>query len=337
MTWLLRYCKLKKGCYMTTSVGIDVSKRTLDIVVLIDDSAKHRKVSNSHTGWKQFDGWLRELDATDAHICMESTGVYAQGVSEYFHALGYTVSVVNPARTKAFGDSLLSRNKTDKGDAHIIALFCERMKPAAWQPLVDEVAHLRSLTRMAANLEGDRTRCISRLESTPEDSPVRYLIDEQLAVVTRQQAEVEAEIQRIIRESASLRAKQDLLCSIVGIGAKTAAVLLSELPDVERFTTSREFIAFAGLSPQEKKSGTSVRGRTKMSKMGVTRVRSALYYPAVTAIRCNPHLKPFAERLRERGKHNMAVIGAVMRKLLVLIYAILKSGTPYDREYGFAA
>lgn len=322
---------------MTTSVGIDVSKRTLDVVVLIGESAKHRKVSNTRTGWKQLDAWLRELDVSEAHICMESTGIYAQGVSEYCYALGYTVSVVNPARTKAFADSMLSRNKTDKIDAQIIALFCDRMKPDAWQPLADDIAQLRAFTRMAANLESDRTRCISRLESTPEDSQIRYLIQQQLKLVEQQQVEVEAEIQRLIRDSASLRAKQDLICSIVGIGDKTAALLLSELPDVERFSSSREFVAFAGLSPQERKSGTSVRGRTKLSKKGVTRVRAALYYPAVTAIRWNPHLKPFAERLQARGKHNMAVIGAVMRKLLVLVYTILKSGQPYDRKYGFAA
>jgi len=218
---------------MTTSVDIDVSKRTLDVVVLIGESTKHQKISNTHTGWKQLDTWLRELEITDAHICMESTGVYAEGVSAYCHGLGYTVSVVNPARTRAFSDSLMVRNKTDKIDARVIALFCDRMKPDAWQPLAGDVAHLRALTRMAANLEGDRTRCISRLESTSDDSPIRHLIKQQLELVELQQVEVASEIQTLIRKSATLKAKQDLLRSIVGIGEKTAAILLSELPDVE--------------------------------------------------------------------------------------------------------
>src|SRR5690606_33663957 len=141
----------------------------------------------------------------------------------------------------------------------------------------------------------------------------------------------------LIESCPELKRKHDLLTSIVGIADKSAAALLGELPDLERFDSARQIVAYAGLSPRRYESGGSVRRHTKMSKVGSARLRRLLYFPAMAARRWNPHLKAFADRLAAEGKPKMVVIGAVMRKLLVLIYAILKSGRLYERTYQFAA
>lgn len=194
---------------------------------------------------------------------------------------------------------------------------------------------LRALSRLLADLESDRIRCLNRAEGLAEDNPAQPYIRTQIALFEAQQASVQAEMDALITDSKSLNCQRKLLTSIVGIGEKTANALLGELPDLSCFASSQQLVAYAGLSPQRAESGTSVRRRTKMSKIGATRLRTLLYFPALAARRHCPHLKVFANRLTEAGKAKMVVVGAVMRKLLVLIYAILKSGKPYDRNYTF--
>jgi transposase len=123
------------------------------------------------------------------------------------------------------------------------------------------------------------------------------------------------------------------LTSIPGIGETTAGSILSEIPHIDRFQSAKAVAAFAGLSPRERRSGTSIHGRARLCKTGNARVRKALYMPAVVALRFNPTLRIFAERLLSAGKHKRLVIGAVMRKLLVLAYGILRSGLSFDPNY----
>lgn len=319
------------------AIGIDVSKAILDVTVLVASKTLYLQVKNELTGWCELCRWLDELEAQDNPVCMESTGVYSLGVANHLYQQGHTVSVVNPARISAFAGSLLQRNKTDKSDSFTIALFCQRMQPDPWQPQSGTAKRLRALSRFAADLDSDRTRCISRLEGMEEDNPAWRYIKTQIDLIEAQQRDVQAEIDKLIQDDDELRQQRDLLVSIVGIGEKTASALLGELPDLSRFTSSRQLVAYAGLSPQRFESGSSVHRRTKMSKIGAARLRHLLYFPAMAAKKHNPHLKIFAERLKEAGKEKMVVVGAVMRKLLVLVYAVLKSGKPYDREYGFSA
>jgi transposase len=322
---------------MVVSIGLDVSKAKLDVAVLQDDNPVYQHVENNLNGWQKLHHWLQEARIETGHLCMEATGIYGQGVAQYFHTLGYIVSVVNPARTHAFGASLLQRNKTDKWDAYTIALFCQRMQPDAWQPPAETANRMQVLARLAADLESDHTRCLNRAENLTQESPAWRYIQQQIVLLECQQREVEQEIQSLIQASSDLKEQHKLLTSIVGIGDKTAAALLGELPDLSQFDSARQLVAYAGLSPQRYESGSSVHRRTKLSKIGAARLRQLLYFPALTAIRHNPHLASFAERLKAAGKEKMVVVGAVMRKLLVLVYAILKSGQPYDRNYGFTS
>ncbi len=146
---------------------------------------------------------------------------------------------------------------------------------------------------------------------------------------------VQEQITHQLRAQANFATKLALLTSIVGIGAVTAAKLLAEFADLEQYESAKAAAADAGLTPSHYESGTSVRRRAKLSKMGKSGIRAALYWPAITAIRRCPAIKAFAQRLAARGKPKMVIIGAVMRKLVHICYGVLKHQTPYDPAKAF--
>ena len=153
-----------------------------------------------------------------------------------------------------------------------------------------------------------------------------------VAYLDEEIARTEALIGSHIDSHPGLRAQRDLLVSIPGIGETTAAKLLAEIMDVKLYKGARQLAAFAGLAPRLHESGSSVRKRARLSKAGAPRLRKALYFPAIAAIKYNPYVKDLSERLRQRGKCPMQVIGAAMRKLIHLAYGVLKSGRPFDPE-----
>ena len=128
-----------------------------------------------------------------------------------------------------------------------------------------------------------------------------------------------------------------LLTSIPGIGETTAAKFLAEIVEINHYQSGRQVAAFAGLVPKHKESGSSVRGRPKLCKVGRARLRKALYFRAIVARQHNPIIKAMSARLRQRGKCRMVIIGAAMRKLIHISYGVMKSGKPFDPDYGKTA
>ena len=178
-----------------------------------------------------------------------------------------------------------------------------------------------------------RTMEENRLSSGVTVEAVRESVEELIAHLSGQIKRTEPLIRSHIDSHPGLRSQRELLDSIPGVGEATAAVLLAEVPDIKEYRSARQVAAFAGLVPRERQSGSSVRGRVRLSKIGNARLRKALYFPAVTALRCSPFFQQWAEGLRQRGKSKMAVIGAAMRKLVHLAYGVLKTGKPFDPEW----
>jgi len=241
------------------------------------------------------------------------------------------VSVVNPAAIKAFAQSRLSRTKTDKVDSELIARFTVAQGPPTWTPLPAEVRELQALVRRLESLVEMRMMEENRLSSTITVDTVRQSVEEHLAYLSEQIKRTEKLIRNYINSHPTLKRQSQLLDSIPGIAETTAALLLSEITDINQHRSARQVAAYAGLVPRERQSGSSVRGRTRLSKIGNARLRRALYFPAITAIRCSPFFQSWAKGLQERGK--MSVICAVMRKLLHLAYGVLKTGKPFDPEW----
>jgi transposase len=192
---------------------------------------------------------------------------------------------------------------------------------------------LQALVRRLDSLVEMRTMEENHLSSGVTVEAVRASVEELIAHLTEQIKKTEALIRSHIDSHPGLRRQRELLDSIPGVGEATTAVLPAEVPDIKEYRSARQVAAFAGLVPRERQSGSSVRGRVRLSKVGNARLRKALYFPAITALRCSPFFQAWAEGLRHRGKSKMSVIRAAMRKLVHLAYGVLKTGRPFDPEW----
>ena len=307
-------------------LGIDVAKKKLDVALMFDQKTLVRKFDNSPNGFKLLQGWLMSLHFEQVHVCLESTGSYGQAIAEFLYEKGHRVSVVNPLRIKGYAKSDLQRNKTDPADARTIADFCLVKAPDLWHPLPPEVKHLQALTRRIEALEEILIAERNRLEAA--SSSVRPSLDRMIKTLETEIKDLRRLIKEHIDIHPNLKCQSDLLQSIPGIGAKTAQVLLGEL-EFASFASARSFAAQAGVTPRQFQSGTSV-NRTRLSKLGNGRLRKALYFPAITALKYNEIVKTFASRLSHNGKSPMQVICASMRKLLHIAFGVIKNNRPYD-------
>ena len=315
-------------------LGIDISKATLDVeLVRPDQGNQQASYANTQTGFKKLEKWLRKRKAGQVHVCLEATGLYGDEVALFLHEAGHTVSVVNPARIKAYAASQLQRNKTDRLDAALIADFCLTQKPTAWEPPEPAILELRALARHLLDLKDMRQQERNRLEAGVTSDTVRQTLEAHIAFIQHQIDQLEQHIRDHIDQQPGLKRQRDLLASIPGIGHLTAALLLAEIGDWRRFAHAGQVVAFAGLNPRQRRSGSSVRGQTRLSKTGNAILRRILYCPALSARRYNPRIAPWCDQLAGRGKTKMQIIGAAMRKLLVLAYGVLKSGRPFDPTY----
>jgi transposase len=319
-------------------LGIDIAKLKFN-TCLIQPSGKlkHKLFPNTSTGFEQLMEWLTKQGVERVHACLEATGTYGEALALFLHDVGHAVSVVNPAAIKAFAGSRLSRTKTDKVDAELIARFCQAQAPPAWKPLPQEVRELQALVRRLESLIEMRVAEENRLSSGLTVDAVRQSVEEHLAYLSEQIKRTEELIRTHINNHPRLKQQSELLDSIPGIAETTAALLLAEITDIKQYRRARQVAAYAGLVPRERQSGTSVRGRTRLSKIGNARLRRGLYFPAITALRCSPFFQAWAKGLQERGKSKMGVICAVMRKLVHLAYGVLKTGKAFDPEWGKSA
>jgi len=313
-------------------LGIDVAKAKLDCALRQPDGKiRHRVVDNTPAGFSALDVWLAKQGADAMHVCMEATGTYWEAVAEHLAARpDCRVSVINPAQIKAFGASQLIRTKTDKVDAKLIAQFCAERRPDPWVPATPAEQALRALVLRLDALQSMRIQESNRLEvarPTVRDGIVSHLkwLDEEIERVIKA-------IREHIDSDPSLRDKQRLLDSVPGLGERTIAVLLAFAAEPARFETARQLTAFAGLDPRQHESGSSVKGKPRLSKVGHAFLRKALYMPAMVALYRTDWGKLFRDRLAARGKPPKLVIGAMMRKLIHVAYGVLKSGKTFQPE-----
>lgn len=310
-------------------LGIDVSKDKFDVALMVGpDQFKQKVFSNDESGFRKLMNWLESRATEEVHAGMEATNSYWEGLAEFLSDQDVTVSVINPRLIKKECQSWGMRNKTDKADAQVIARFCQAKKPRAWAPPPVEIRELRAMVRHLCSLEEERQRHINNLETASSEVVARSL-GRLVAFLDEQIAEVKKRISGHINKHPRLKSDADLLQSIPGLGEKTIAVILSELPDVSNFTSAKSVAAYAGLSPKKVESG-QFKGATRLCKFGNARLRRALYFPAMVAMRFNPLIRDFYTRLRRRGKCKMSAIGACMRKLLAIAYGVLKTGTPFE-------
>ena len=316
-------------------LGIDISKRTFDVALLDDhDNYDTGQFNNSEQGVRSLRKWLQNRKVETLHACLEATGRYGHNLAAFLTDEGYDVSMVNPTRIRAYGQSKLRRTKTDKTDAILIADFCATQSPPLWKKPSVYQTELQSLTRHLDDLKNARSQEQNRKKSGVPSAAVRRSLQEHIDFLNQQIEQVEKEIKDLIDSDEENRVQFKLLTSIPGIGFVTAATFLAEVPDISDFPQARQLASYAGLCPIQHQSGSSVRKKARLSKTGNPYLRKTFYMPAVAMLHGhNPLLQPLIDRMREDGRKSMIIIGALMRKLLHLAYGVLKTGKPFDPNY----
>jgi transposase len=314
----------------TLHLGIDLAQDKFDVCLLTLEGLHHARFANTETGFDELLAWLQSRHATASRACMEATGKHGRALAAFLHRHQIALSVVNPLAIYYFARSQMSRNKTDPHDAHLIARYSQNYAPRLWQPRSPAHQQLQDWVRAREQLIHSRTAAQLRLQASAKST--QRLFAAQIRLLDKQIAGLDQQIAGLCAAPGPLQKPLTLLASIPGIGQTTAATLFATMPDLEELGGARQLAAFAGLTPRQAQSGLSA-GKTRLCKLGHSRLRKALYFPALAALRSNPRAQALARRLAEKGKGKMVIIGAVMRLLLHLSYGVLKTQLPFDSNH----
>ncbi len=316
------------------SVGLDVSKDSLDICLLTTSKRHEKQFCNDASGHRQLLRWAHSLAKGDpCHFCLEATGPYSQSVALFLVDKEQKVSVINPVRIKYFGLAQNQGNKTDKADARLIALYCQMQSPPPWRLAAAEVRLLQEMVRRLHALSDLVAQEKNRAQVPGQGKAVLASSKRVVLALEKELLRLKQEVRAHVKAHQDLSHDSKLLQSVPGIGEITAWDILAEMPDVNEFESAQSVAAYAGLAPREQRSGSSVRKATQLSKRGNRRLRKAFYFPAVTGMQWNPLVKAHYERLREKGKPKMVALAACMRKLLMICYGVLRHQQPFDAQW----
>lgn len=304
-------------------VGIDISKDDFHACLVQGERQQPNSFPNNKSGYSQMLRWLKNRRCSQVHACLEATGAYWTGVAQALYDGGVVVSVVNPSRTAFYARSLLRRTKTDKVDAAMIAQFCQTQRPDAWVPPAPEILEIRGLLTYRDHLVAERVKLNQAISQLHVSKELGRLHQRQMKTLDAQVTAIEKQLRVLVDRHADVADCVARLTAVKGIGFLTALFLIAWLP-IERLRDEKAAAAYVGLTPRERRSGTSIHGQVRICKTGNGTLRKALYLAATSAMRYNAVLAPFAARLRAAGKAPKVVHVAVMRKMVVLAYRLLK-------------
>jgi transposase len=294
-------------------------------------------VANKPSGWQELLNWTLKntsLAITELHFIMEATGVYHEQLATFLHTAGVKVSVVNPAQVKFYAQGLGVRSKNDKKDSAVLARYGAKEKPKLWKPEAEEIRTLKALLARFDGIEKDLQREKNRQEKAvislaPQE--VIHSLNLMIEQLKSEQQRLEKLIEDHINKHDKLRENRALLETIPAVG-KVIATRMLMVVGSRQFADAHQCAAYLGLVPVQHESGSSVRGRAKLSKAGNPVIRAKLYMAAVVAIRYNPDIKAQYERLTRNGKSKMSALGAAMRKLVQICFGVLKHQQPYQPQ-----
>lgn len=310
-------------------IGIDIAKLTFTATIKNGDKDKVKSFSNNAKDFKKFIVQVKQFQADKYHFCMESTGKYGDALALFLFKQGHLVSVVNPARINYFMKSQLARNKTDSMDPKFIRHYCELFSPSKWAPIPLAKQELQTLVKRRDGLNSMLLQEQNRLELV--DDIIKKSIDDHISYLQNEIKDLEKRMDDHINADPSFKKNAELLQSIKGIGKQTTRKTIAFLSDVSKFENAKQMAAFVGLNPQHAQSGTSL-DYCHISKTGDADLRKMFYMPALVAIQYEPSMKAFYDKLVGKGKPKKVAICAVMRKLVHIIYGVLKSQKSFDPQ-----
>jgi transposase len=330
-------------------LGIDVAKAKLDCCLLIDEQAQRKRnksVTNNANGISQLLAWLAKQlpeqppsqspDTVPQHIhaIMESTGTYHQQAAALLHRAGVQVSICNPAQVRHFAQGIGVRSKDDSIDSHVLARYGQMINPQPWQPEPEAVQILCALLTRRQVMHQERQREQARQSKLPTATlhinAVHQSLRKSIDFLDSQIKALDTLIEQHIRQDPQLKQDKALLLSIPAVGPRVACQML-QLMHAKRFTIAEQLAAYVGIIPVKRQSGTSLNGRSRLSK--ASKLRATSYMAAMGACRHNPHIKAHYQRLLAAGKSKLSALGAAMRKLVHLCFGVLHTRQPYRADY----
>lgn len=309
-------------------IGIDCSKTTFEVALPFQNTYRIVKFDNTQEGFVALFSHLPE----GSHCVMEATGPYYCRLASFLHQQHVPISVINPLVIKRFAQMRLIRVKTDKVDAMLIAQYGKLENPALWQPIPELLSKASQEMTLAQQLIKQRTALLNQQDAFRclpcQSQKAQTALNQVLETLERQIEELEQSIYQQIKDHDENLL--DNLQSIPGIGSKTATALIVLAKGITCFSNHRQLTSYVGLSPRIYQSGTSVKGKGYICKIGTARLRALLYMCALRAKKANPACRAIFERLQAKGKHFKVAMIAVATKLLKQVFAIAKSGQPFQ-------
>lgn len=325
----------------TTVVGIDVSKDHLDVSrQRTGGEVQEEQFANAQPQWRTLLRWMRKGSA-QVRVVLEATGTYHLDLALFLHAQKKVeVMVVNPRAAHNFAQACMQRAKTDRVTAAMLREFGARMVFVPWQPPPRQVLEVRALARRIQALKqqsaAEKNRLHAAQSSALGPAAVRADIEANVDQLEGRIAALSAAAVQQIDSDPDMRRRYEQLLSVTGVAATSAVQLLAELLVLPPDMTVRQWVAHCGLDPRPFESGSSVQRRVRISKKGNAHLRAALYFPALTAMQHDPHVRAFAAQLRARQREGLQVVVAVMRKLLHAIFGMWKHASEWRGEKFFA-
>lgn len=317
---------------MSKVIGIDISKQTFDVAFLEkNENWKHLVFENNIKGFKKF----LKIITEESVVVMEASGPYYLQFADFLYEKGISVCVLNPLIIRRYSQMKMLRSKTDKKDAQTIANYGMDQKLTNWKPDEQSILKMRQITTLIESYQKQKTQFNNQLgafiSSGILDSQVKKSLNKMIKEINNQINKLESELVDIANEN--YKETMELLMSIPAIGLKTAIVLIVISNNFKKFECYKQLIAYVGFSPRIYQSGTSVKGKGHICKMGNSRVRKMLYMCTWSAKKVNKSAIEMYERLKEKGKPERVIKVAIANKLIKQAFGIVKSGIKYDENY----
>ena len=308
--------------------GIDISKDFFDVAT---DQGDHFQLENNDEGFKQ----LKKKLPKGSVCIMEVTGVYHYRLALYLYELGIAISVVNPVRIKRFMEMHLRRNKTDKADAAMICQYGMNQELSMWFPPEEYLQKSRMIMDHISTYIKSRTMFKNRLHATKTQAYRCSILTRKLEQTIRQLDKTISELEMALEQLIKVHEQENLtlLTQIPGLGRKTSIMMLILTEGFTRFDNARQFSNYVGLAPMHRQSGSSVRGRSRISKQGNPLMRNLLFMCSFNACKCNKACKDLYERIVAKGKSKKLALIAVANKLIKQAFGIMNNKLNYTPEY----
>lgn len=327
---------------MSNTIGIDVSKATLDCAWLLDseqDKARRRSCQNDVRRFESLITWAEAVSKQPRQslaFVVEPTNIYHERLVQFLYSAGATIYLVNPGRVRKFAEGIGILSKNDLVDAVLLTRYgLMAKKLIVYKPVPQDVNDLRSLLARLDSLERNLRRELNRKEKAGKTMAFHYLEQQSIERAIHQ---LKAEIvlfkkaaREHVKASPLLQRSLELLLTVPGVGERTAWHMIVILCS-RQFNSAADVASFLGLNPIEKRSGKSEYRKPRLSKSGDAHYRQVLYFPAMVATRKNPDVQALYQRLVDAGKPKMCALGAAMRKLVHICYGVHKSQMPYQPQ-----